>query len=160
MAVLSHERRRAHETLRRRDREMIPRTLLRAMAGLVLLVLAIVTWARLTERPLTAMPDMRAEVLRDRMIVIHGSMSGAARVTDMSGAVLADLGETEGGFVAGMWRVLVRERNKHGVSPGAPVRLMAFDGGRLALADPFTGWRAELTGFGRDNAAVFARLLD
>lgn len=160
MTMLSHDRRRLQATLRSRDREMIPQTLVRAVLILVLVVLAVVTWARLSGRPPTAMPDMGARVVADRMVVLHGSMSGAARVTDMNGAVIAELGETEGGFVAGIWRVLQRERARRGVPGDAPVRLMALAGGRLALSDPFTGWRAELAGFGRDNAAVFARLLD
>jgi hypothetical protein len=41
-----------------------------------------------------------------------------------------------------------------------PVRLVAFEDGRLALFDDATEWRAELIGFGRDNYAVFARLLN
>jgi di/tricarboxylate transporter len=51
MAVLSPE-----QKLVQRDKEMIPRRLLRAMLALVVVVLLIVTWARLTDRPLTAMP--------------------------------------------------------------------------------------------------------
>ncbi len=148
------------ERLRQRDREMIPRTLLRAMLALVLACLTIVTYARLTDRPLEATPPADMAILKQRAVVLQGSMSGAARVLDADGNVIADLGESEGGFVSGMWRVLQRERAKHRVAPDAPVRLIAWADGRLSLIDDSTGWRAELTGFGRDNLAVFARLMD
>ncbi len=155
MAVLSPEQR-----LVKRDREMIPRMLLRAMFAMVVIVLLIVTWARLTDRPLTAMPPSDIPLLRDKPIVLVGSMSGAAQVYDIDGALIADLDETQGGFIAGVWRVLVRERNKHGVATDAPIRLVMFADGRMGLRDDLTGWRTELQGFGADNAAAFARLLD
>jgi hypothetical protein len=34
------------------------------------------------------------------------------------------------------------------------------ENGRLGIADPATGWSADLMGFGLDNARAFARLLD
>lgn len=160
MAMLSHEKRAQAELLRKRDREMIPRTLLRAMLALVLVVLGIVTWARLTDRPLTALPPADVPVAAERPIILEGSMSGAARVFDLNGVLIADLDETKGGFVAGIWRVLVRERAKHGLPAALPVRLVLFADGRLGLRDDFTGWRAELVGFGQDNYAAFRRLLD
>jgi putative photosynthetic complex assembly protein len=40
------------------------------------------------------------------------------------------------------------------------VRLIRFEDGRIALKDDLTGWRAELIGFGADNTAAFARLLE
>jgi hypothetical protein len=33
------------------------------------------------------------------------------------------------------------------------------ENGRLSIHDPSTGWRADLMGFGADNAAAFAKLL-
>jgi putative photosynthetic complex assembly protein len=148
------------ERLRRRDREMIPKTLLRAMLALVLACLLIVTYARLTGRPLEAVPPEDVPIVKERRVVLEGTMSGAARVLDPEGNVIAEFGESAGGFVSGMWRVLVRERAKHRADPDAPVRLVAWADGRMSLIDEATGWRAELTGFGRDNLAVFARLLD
>jgi putative photosynthetic complex assembly protein len=141
------------------DREKIPRVILRAMLLLVLAVLALVTWARVTDRPLDAMPPDVA-VAESRTIHIFGKMDGSARVLDADGAVIADLTPDKGGFIAGMWRALNRERTKHGVSLDAPVVLIRYEDGRLALQDPTTGWRAQLLGFGRDNTAVFARLLE
>ncbi len=141
------------------DREMIPRILLRAMFGLVLVTLALVTFARLTDRPLEAMPA-DGPVAQERVIQIFGSMSGKARVLDQHGGLIADLSETEGGFVSGVWRSLNHERAKANIDPNAPVRLVQFTDGRLALFDDATGFRVELRGFGADNTAAFLRLLN
>lgn len=160
MAATSPQRITPQERLRRRDKEMVPKNLLRAMLALVLACLLIVTYARVTDRPLAAAPPTGVPVVKERQIVLFGDMSGAARVLDVHGNVIADLDATKGGFVSGMWRVLQRERGKHRVSLDAPVRLVAWQDGRISLIDDSTSWRAELTGFGADNLAVFARLLD
>lgn len=141
------------------DREKIPRIILRAMFGMVLICLALVSWARLTDRPLSATPPDQPMV-ESRLIHIFGKMDGSARVLDADGTVIADLSPEEGGFIAGMWRALERERTKNRIEGDPPVLLMRFEDGRLALLDESTGWRAELLGFGRDNHAVFARLLE
>ena len=79
------------------------------------------------------------------------------RLTD--GTLLAALSPEAGGFIAGMHRVILRERTKHRVALEGPVTLQAFENGRMAIHDPSTGWGADLMGFGADNAGAFARLL-
>ncbi|MCX7643932.1 MAG: photosynthetic complex assembly protein PuhC [Rhodobacteraceae bacterium] len=149
-----------HDRLRQRDREMIPKVLLRAMFALVLSSLAIVTYARLTDRPLEAAPPADVAVAKERLILLYGDMSGSARVLDPNGSLIADLPPSEGGFISGVWRVLQRVRTQHRVALDAPVRLVLWQDGRLSILDDTTGWRAELTGFGADNLAAFARLLN
>ncbi len=75
------------------------------------------------------------------------------------GTLIAELTPQEGGFVSGVYRVILRERTKHGVAPDAPLALRRRDTGRLEIHDPTTGWSADLMGFGADNAKAFARLL-
>lgn len=150
----------AHEQLRERDREMIPSLLLRAMLFLVVAVLVIVAFARLTDRPLEATRPEGVPIAAERSIQIFGDMSGAARVLDADGTLIAELSSEEGGFIAGMSRVLHRERMKIGVPDEAPVRLVRFADGHLVLFDDTTGWTAVIEGFGADNKAAFARLLE
>jgi putative photosynthetic complex assembly protein len=148
--------------MRAREEEVIPVFLLRLMGALVACALLIVAYATITDRPLEAMPAMEGElpVLAERALFIDADGStGAARVLGGDGTLLADLGPEEGGFVAGIHRVLVRERTRAGLDMSQPVRLILFEGGQLSLRDPATGWRAELIGFGGDNAAVFMELL-
>lgn len=141
------------------DRELVPRVLLRAMFGLVLAVLVLVSYARLTDRPLEAQPE-NGPVAQERVIHIFGTMAGSAKVLDASGTLIADLDTTQGGFIAGVWRSLNHERSKIDADLNAPVRLVQFTDGRLALFDDTTDYRVELVGFGADNTAAFARLLN
>lgn len=146
-----------------RDKEMIPRVLIRAMFILCLSVLVIVSYARLTDRPLEAMPPSVADVpvLHERSIRIFGRMDGSAQVLDMDGSVIASFASDEGGFVAGIYRVLERERGAVGLLASDPIRLVRFSDGRIGLRDDLTDFRTELSGaFGADNERVFARLLE
>jgi putative photosynthetic complex assembly protein len=152
----------AEQKLVERDKEMIPSILIRAMFMLCVCVLLIVAYARLTDRPLEAMPPSleQAPVVTERTIRIFGQMDGSARVLNVDGTVIATLSPEEGGFVAGIYRVLERERGAVGLDASEPIRLVRFSDGRIGLRDDYTDFRAELFGFGADNEAVFARLLE
>ena len=143
-----------------RDKELVPRKLLLLTLGMMLASLALVTTAKLTDAPMTALPDMNAPVAAERLIILHGEMNGRATVLDQHGQVITRLSPEAGGFIAGMQRALARVRTQHGLPQELPVRLIRFESGRLALTDPHTDWRAELIGFGRDNTAAFAQLLN
>jgi len=150
-----------HSTSRPRtgQDEMIPKVLLRAMAAMVVAALAIVTYARVMDLPVAATPDA-SPILAERVVYLKTEdLSGSVTVRDAAtGAELA-LTDEEGGFVAGVARVVARERTKHRAAPDGPVILTQSRSGRLAITDPSTGWSADLMGFGRDNAEAFARLL-
>lgn len=144
--------------LRVRDREMIPRFLLRAMLGLVLATLAITTFAVATDRPPEAQPDI-SRIETERLVVLSGDLSGRAEVHSPDGTLIATFEAGKGGFIAGVARVIARERHLHRVELTGPVRLIRTEDGRLAIVDPSTEWRADLLGFGADNAKAFATLL-
>jgi putative photosynthetic complex assembly protein len=140
------------------DKELIPRVMTRAMLALVLTVLALVTIARVTDRPLIATPP-EGEIVVSREVILAGDMSGSATVHNLDGTLVADLTPDQGGFISGVWRVVLRERTKHRVALDGPVVLIRRDNGRVEIQDPSTGWGADLMGFGADNARAFARLL-
>jgi putative photosynthetic complex assembly protein len=144
--------------LRRTDTELVPRAMVRAVGALMLTTLTLVTVYRLADGPLVASPPAEAVVI-SRDVVLSGDLAGAARVTAPDGTLIADLSPAEGGFVSGVYRVILRERLKHGVPVDAPVTLNGRDNGRISIHDPSTGWSADLMGFGADNARAFARLL-
>ena len=148
-----------HTRIHARPDELVPRVLVRALLALVLVILSLVTVARLTDRPLESVPA-NTPVIAERVIHISGDASGAARVLDADGAVIASFASDKGGFVAGIDRVLQRERAKVGADLRAPVLLRLREGNRLSLYDPVTEWSAELMGFGADNLRTFARLLE
>lgn len=140
------------------DRELVPRAMARAMLALVLSVLALVSLYVYTGRPVIATPP-EAEVILERTVFLKGEMSGAATVLDGNGALIGRLPPEKGGFVAGIGRVLDRERTKHGVPLAGPVTIIGRADGRVSIHDPSTGWGADLMGFGQDNARAFVRLL-
>ncbi|GAB5447254.1 photosynthetic complex assembly protein PuhC [Gymnodinialimonas sp.] len=145
-----------------RDKEMVPTVLVRAMFILCVCVLIIVSYARLTDRPLSAQPPTVEEVpiIHERTVQIYAEMNGSARVMGLDGTVIANFAPDEGGFVAGVYRVLERERGAVGAMASDPIRVVRFADGRIGLRDPLTDFRAELVGFGADNEAAFARLLE
>lgn len=148
-----------HTKVYAEEDRMIPRILIRAMLGLVLAALAIATFARVTDRPLVSTPPVAPVEAEASLILDADASSGAATVYLADGTLLVSLSPEEGGFIAGVNRVIHRERTKHRVAQGAPILLQAFENGRMAITDPETGWSADLMGFGKTNAAAFARLL-
>ncbi len=141
------------------DRDTIPTFLVRAMFALVMTVLALVSYARLTDMPLSALPPA-SDVMIERPILLEGELSGAATIRNPDGTLIAEMTPDEGGFVSGIYRVIMRERTKHRVAPDTPIVLRRQENGRISIHDPATGWGADLMGFGIDNARVFARLLE
>ena len=140
------------------DKELIPRALVRAMFALVVVCLILVTLARLTGTPPTATPP-EGNVVASRIVTLDVTAGGAATVRDEAGVVIADLSPEKGGFIAGVGRVIERERMKNRVALEGPVTLIWQDTGRISIQDPSTGWSADLMGFGVDNAIAFARLM-
>jgi len=142
-----------------RDRERIPRALLRAMLALVLITLAGVTALRLAGVPPIAQPPEAAVAERAR-VVLSGTAGQGVDVRDPeSDEVLTRLAPGKDGFVGGVIRVLEFERDRHGITGNPPVDLIRWDDGRYSLFDPATGWRMEFQGFGQENLAQVARLL-
>lgn len=152
--VNPHRRPRIHAT----EREMVPRFMVRTMFGLVLTCLLLTSAYVWTGAPKQAILPV-SSVTAERVLFLHGNMSGSARVLDAGGTVIADLDPEAGGFISGMWRVLQRERTKARTTLDGPVIVTAYENGRMAITDPSTGWSADLMGFGQDNAAAFAKLL-
>ncbi|MGR3502039.1 photosynthetic complex assembly protein PuhC [Pseudaestuariivita sp.] len=151
MSDQTHPRPHQHPT-------MIPPFMGKMMVALMLGALAIAGFARLTDQPLSATPPV-SEVVESRDFVLRADQSGQIIVLNPMGEAVAHLGEDQGGFIAGVARVIERERTKARVPLNAPVQVARHENGRLSINDPSTGWSADLMGFGADNARAFARLL-
>lgn len=138
-----------------------PRSTLRGtwiVAGLLSIVVALVALAKLTERPLVAVPD-DVTILEERVIYLESTRAGAARVKNATGQIIASWGADDAGFVSTLARVIKRERQKRNASPGAAVVLRMRDGNIPTIFDPETGHEIELNGFGADNVAQVLSLL-
>jgi putative photosynthetic complex assembly protein len=142
--------------LRNRDKEMIPVPLLRAMVGLVLVSLALTSYASLTGRPPVGQPEAAA-VLAERMLILEGGGAQAVKVRAEDGSLILDL--PHGGFITVVQNALETQRRRSSIDPLLPVRLVEYANGRLTVEDPVNGWSVETQGFGDDNEAAFRRLL-
>jgi putative photosynthetic complex assembly protein len=140
------------------ERDMIPAGLLRGMLALVIVTIALVSYASFTNRPLEGVPAVSTEVLRERLLILDGHTAQAVTVKTPDGQVLIDL--PHGGFVTVIQSGMATERRKHGITANTPVRLVEYANKRLVLEDPATGWSAELYAFGSENKAAFLRLFD
>jgi putative photosynthetic complex assembly protein len=141
------------------DDTKVPTFLVKTMFGLVAVCLALVTAHTLFGNGPISTPPV-VPTAQERVIFIDGTMGGAATVRAEDGSLIVDLPPEQGGFIAGVWRVLQRERAKSGAAPDGPVTLVRGTNGRLSIHDHSTNWSADLMGFGADNARAFARLLD
>jgi len=146
-------------SVRARPEDLVPRTMIRAVFALIVVCLVMVTWARVSDRPVaTTLPS--GPVVAERLMIIESDAQGAVRISEPDGALIAEMSQREAGFISGLTRVINRERMLHGVAPLAPIALRRTEGGRLSLFDPSTGWSADMMGFGEDNVAALAMLLD
>lgn len=137
--------------------DMIPTALLRAMFGLALGSLVIVTAAVVTGRAPVGQPAA-STVVAERMIVLEGKDAQAVTLRNPDGSLIADL--PHGGFITVIQNAMARERLVHRIDGNPPLRIVRYANGRLVAEDPATGWSAELYAFGSDNKAAFERLLD
>ncbi|MEW9921727.1 photosynthetic complex assembly protein PuhC [Marimonas sp. MJW-29] len=155
----------AHQTsslanqMKMRDREMVPRVLVMAMFALMVASLALVSFAVLTDQPLRGVPA-DSPVVAERAITLEGTRNAGVRVLDASGAEIAHSQMRRAGFIDVIWVAISRERKVQGITGNPDLRLVRFANGHTAIIDPATDWSIELIGYGKDNIAAFARLLD
>jgi len=142
-----------------RDKEMIPTTLVRAMFGLALLSLVLVSYAVLSDRPHVAVPPI-TEVAQERSFILKADDQGNAFIHTAEGHLLAELEPNQGGFIAGVVRGVKRKRIVAQADQGAPVRLVQFENGRIMLFDDASNFKLDLNGFGDKHHAAFAKLFD
>ncbi len=145
--------------MKHRDREMVPKFLAIAMFGLMFAALLMVGIARFTGRPVSSVVA-HSDVVQTLSIVLQGSRSEGVSVLDENGVQLAHSTENKNGFIDVIWVAVVRERLVNDVSSDAPLRVVRRANGHIGIIDDTTGWKIELIGYGKDNVAAFAKLLD
>lgn len=145
--------------MKARDREMVPRILVQAMFALMLASLALVSYARITDRPVIATASM-PPVVAERSATFAGNRNTGIVLLDEDGTQIASSKENQAGFIDVVWVAVMRERKVQHADPTAPIRIVRREGGRTDVIDDTTGWSLELIGYGQDNVAAFARLVD
>lgn len=145
--------------MKHRDRDMVPRTLVIAMFAMMFSALAIAGYARITDQPLAGVPTTKS-VTKNVQITLQGTRTSGVAVLSSTGEQLAVSTNDKAGFIDVIWVAVTRARKVHGVEGNPPLDLVRRIDGRTAILDPATGWSIELIGYGADNVAAFARLLD
>jgi putative photosynthetic complex assembly protein len=142
-----------------RDRDMVPRALVFAMFGLMVASLALVSFAQLTNQPMRGVPAASA-VVKEMPITLVGARTGGVVVEDATGTEIAWSFKDKAGFIDVIWVTMSRERKVQGIKGNPPLRLVRQENGHTVIIDPETDLAIELIGYGPDNIAAFARLLD
>lgn len=134
-----------------------------ALVALSLLLTAAVRTGLLDPSPsaATLRSQAKVNVVTERNLRFADAADGSVLIEDVGrGGMVARFGEEGSGFIRGVMRGLARERRMHGVGQAPPFRLALWADGALTLTDTATGRIIELGGFGPDNRAAFARLLE
>jgi putative photosynthetic complex assembly protein len=145
--------------MKERDRDMIPRFLIIAMFAMMAAALALVSFAKLTGMEPTAQAAL-PKIVAERTVSFAGDRSTGILLLDEAGTEIAASSANKAGFIDVVWVAVMRERKVQHTDPTAPIRIVRREGGRVDVIDDTTGWNLELIGFGQDNVAAFARLLD
>jgi putative photosynthetic complex assembly protein len=136
----------------------LPRGLLVGAGALVLASLLLVSLARLTGYQPAQPPA--SSVVESFDLRFADRSDGAVLIYDAARDRLVDtLPPGTNGFVRGVLRGLVRERNADHIGPTPPFRLTRWADGRLSLDDPSTHRHVDLEVFGPTNAGAFADIL-
>jgi putative photosynthetic complex assembly protein len=147
------------QQMRHRDREMVPKFLVQAMFALMITSTALVAYAQWMDVPNRGVL-VAAPIVESRDVVLLGDRSGIYQAFDAQGQLLASSSDEKAGFIGVIGRVVDRERQLHGVVGDAPLQVVRRENGHIAILDQTTGMATELIGYGIDNVAAFARLLD
>ena len=147
------------QQMRHRDKEMVPRFLVQAMFGLMAATLSIVAYAQWFDVPNRGVL-IEAPITQSLEIVMVGDRSGIYEVMTTDGQLIASSSEEKAGFIGVMGRVIDRERFVHDLTGNAPITVVRRENGNIAIVDDTTDLSVELIGYGVDNVAAFAKLLD
>ena len=149
----------APNTMKHPETILVPPFVARAMFALMIAAVGLVAYAKITDKPLVAVVA-QTPVAQSLDVIITGDKSGIYTVTSLDGALLARSSDELAGFLGVMGRVIDRERLVAGVMGTPPLQIVQRQNGNVAILDPSTGMTTELIGYGRDNLAAFAKLLD
>ena len=149
----------AETRFRRSDNEMVPRALVQAMFALMIASVALVAWAQWTNQPDTGVL-VEAPVVKEVSFTFVGSRSGTYEMVGLDGQILASSTDEKAGFIGVMGMSITRARTLQDVPLDTPLRVVRRENGHVAVIDDATGMVTELIGYGADNVAAFARLVD
>jgi putative photosynthetic complex assembly protein len=136
----------------------IPRPVLYAAGAMIAVSLTLAAVAR--PRLVAEQARPRPQPLETMTLSFEDQADGSVAVIDAAtGKPFTSIPPESNGFVRGVLRGMNRERKLESLGKDARFQLSREQNGRLFIEDQQTHVRIDLTAFGPDNAAAFARLL-
>ncbi|MCF2871567.1 photosynthetic complex assembly protein [Octadecabacter sp. G9-8] len=147
------------QQMKHRDHDMVPLFLVRSMFGLMFAALCLVAYAQWADVPQSAVYQ-ETPIVAQMDVQFVSSREGMSTVFDMDGNQIAASGDDKMGFIGVIGIAVRREREVAGLANDTPITILKRESGTYGIHDPATGWSMELIGYGADNVAAFAKLLD
>lgn len=144
------------------DRDPFPRAPLLAGAALICITILTVAGVQIAKPYLPAPPTLedRLDIKTSRDLRFDRLEDGSILAVDgASGNAIGTLSDTDG-FIEAVLRAFAFERRRQGLYDEPVYRLVRWSDNRVTVQDLGTGKRVNLTAFGPDSMAVFARYLD
>lgn len=146
--------------------EPVPKAPLAMIAGIAVVSLLLAASASFGLVGRDAVPEASraaagTQQVASRSLFFYDAPDGGVVITDAAtNARIEKVEPGTGGFIRSTMRGLVLVRQRAGIGPEIPFDLTEWSDGGLTLSDPATGESRELVGFGEDNRAAFAVLLE
>ena len=144
--------------MKHRDRDMVPKVLVQAMFTLMVAAVVLVGYARLTDRPVIGVAPHSDIVARSPITLVGTGVTGSRFWIRWQ--QIAHSNDHKAGFIDVIWVTYHARRIVQDTDTQAPLRLVRRENGHVAILDDTTGWSIELIGYGQDNVAAFAKLID
>lgn len=146
--------------------EPFPKAMLILAGALVGGTLLMTATIHLTGTPPQSSPTLeraaaKVAAIRSRDLSFADQPDGSLRIVDVSTggtAGIVEAGSTSG-FIRGMMRGLMRNRQQRGVGASPPFRLTLWANGQISITDTTSGYVTDLSGFGDTNRAAVGALL-
>jgi putative photosynthetic complex assembly protein len=136
----------------------MPRGVLFGAAALLAFALLVTVYGRTKDVGAVHMPA--AQPYQTLLLTFADQNDGGITITDASSsAVLLRIAPETNGFLRSVMRGFAHARERDGIGPEAPFKLVRWSTGAMSLIDDKTGRRIDLDAFGSNQTRLFAQLL-